>query len=108
MENKDFRAKQFLPFDALTGFREALRKKEVEYVNKIDLPEEMQEIISNKLLSTKSGDIIKIKFYLNGQYKIVQGKINRVDKIKKQIVLCNENATNIFIKFSDVAEFVII
>ena len=29
------RAKQFLPFDALSGFREALKEKEIEYEEKI-------------------------------------------------------------------------
>ena len=39
------RAKQFLPFDALTGLQEALRQieKEMEYDEKIELSEESLE-----------------------------------------------------------------
>ena len=37
VNSKDFRAKQFLPFDALKGFQEALRKKEIEYIPKKEL-----------------------------------------------------------------------
>ena len=32
--NKILRAKQFLPFDALKGLQEELRKKEIEYEEK--------------------------------------------------------------------------
>ena len=32
--NRIARAKQFLPFDALKGLKEALRKKEIEYEEK--------------------------------------------------------------------------
>ena len=35
--NRVSRAKQFLPFDALKGFQEALREKEVEYEEYMDL-----------------------------------------------------------------------
>ena len=33
------RAKQFLPFDALKGLQEALREKEIEHEEKIELSE---------------------------------------------------------------------
>ncbi len=35
------RAKQFLSFDALKGFSEALREKEIEYEEKKELSEEL-------------------------------------------------------------------
>ena len=38
--NKILRAKQFLPFDALKGLQEELRKKEIEYEEKKYLSEE--------------------------------------------------------------------
>ena len=37
MISKASRAKQFLPFDALVGFRDALREKEIEKEEKIEL-----------------------------------------------------------------------
>ena len=39
------RAKQFLPFDALSGLQEALRKKEIECEDKIELDEGREQII---------------------------------------------------------------
>ena len=34
--NRTSRAKQFLPFDALVGFQEALREKEIELVSNMN------------------------------------------------------------------------
>ena len=50
------RAKQFLPFDALSGFREALREKEIEYEEKIELTE--QTITDNKIIIAATGTIL--------------------------------------------------
>ena len=54
------RARQFLPFDALKGFSEALRKKEEIYTDKIELSEEMQEKLSNDLLKIEKGKSITV------------------------------------------------
>ena len=40
MQNNLDRAKQFLPFDALKGFRKALEEKEKIYENKKDLSDD--------------------------------------------------------------------
>ena len=45
--NREDRAKQFMPFAALKGYPEALRKKEKIVVPKIELPEEYQSWIGN-------------------------------------------------------------
>ena len=42
------RAKQFLPFDALKGLQEALREKEIEHEEKIELSEETLSELNNK------------------------------------------------------------
>ena len=47
------RAKQFLPFDAVSGLQKALREKEIEYVNKAELSEEQIEQISSILTMIK-------------------------------------------------------
>lgn len=47
--NREDRAKQFMPFAALKGYPEALRKKEKIVVPKIELPEEYQEELDRKL-----------------------------------------------------------
>ncbi len=92
--SRESRAKQFLPFDALNGFQEALRKKEVEYVEKIELSEEMKEEISEVLCGLEKGDNVKIKYYKARQYHNAQGTIKEISKIKKRIVFTNEMIIN--------------
>ena len=64
MVNRIERAKQFLPFDALKGLQEALRKKEreLENVERIELSEESLEELENKFNRIKQGDMINIKY----------------------------------------------
>ena len=47
--NRTSRAKQFLPFDDLVGFQEALREKEIEYEDKKELTEESYEDLEIQL-----------------------------------------------------------
>ena len=63
------RAKQFLPFDAVSGLQKALREKEIEYVNKAELSEEQIEQISSILTMIKDGENIKVVYYVDNQYK---------------------------------------
>ena len=44
--SKTLRAKQFLPFDALKGLQEALREKEIEHQERIDLSDETLRLFS--------------------------------------------------------------
>ena len=61
--NKIDRAKQFLPFDALKGFREALREKEVEYEEKIELSEEVLKEIEEEFNKVERGSKVKLRYY---------------------------------------------
>lgn len=92
--SREKRAKQFLPFDALNGFQEALRKKEIEYVEKIELSEEIKEEISEILYSIEKGDTVKIKYYKNRQYHNIQGIVKEVSSVKKRITLIGESVIN--------------
>lgn len=85
--NRQERAKQFLPFDALKGLQEALRKveKEMEDVERIELSEESLEELENKFNRVKQGDIVSIKYYKNKRYIEIKGTITKIDYIKKRI-----------------------
>lgn len=66
--NREDRAKQFMPFDALKGLQKALRLKEYEHEKKYkgDLSEEkIQEISKNLLLIDKNKEII-LEYYEDG------------------------------------------
>lgn len=60
--NREDRAKQFMPFAALKGYPEALRKKEKIVVPKIELPEEYQEELDRKLRQIKKNDVVTACF----------------------------------------------
>ena len=84
------RAKQFLPFDALKGLQEALREKEVEHEEKIELSEETLSELNNSFNKNEKGSKVKIKFYKNGQYIEISGIVTNVDYIKKKIQIDKE------------------
>ena len=74
MPNNDFRAKQFLPFDALTGFNEAIKIAEKDfYKEQFDL----------KMFKEK--DKVTIKYYDNLDYMEIVGIIKKIDRISKII-----------------------
>ena len=93
--NRMARAKQFLPFDALKGFQEALREKEIEYEEKKELSEETLNDLDNILNRIEVGSIVKIKYYKNRKYNEIQGTVTKIDYIKKKIQIENENNINI-------------
>ena len=94
------RAKQFQPFDALKGLKEALKEKEkeLEKEDRKNLSEEMQEKISEKLKNLNTGDSIKIYYYNMGEYKTITNKLKAINKAKNLIRLNN----GIEIKFVDI------
>ncbi|MDD2258879.1 MAG: YolD-like family protein [Bacilli bacterium] len=89
MQNKKKvdRAKQFLPFEALKGFREALREKEKVIVPKIILSKEEAEILSNKIKQIKKNEIITVIFYSEGSYIELEGMVSKVDFNNKNVTI---------------------
>ena len=80
MNNID-RAKQFMPFDALVGLNAALREREERHnmIERKELSDDEKDTISRVLSKIKKGTLIKIKFFLNGNY---YNLIDRVVKIQ--------------------------
>lgn len=100
------RAAQFGAFDALTGLKYIINKKEqeLEYVEKIELSEEQQNKISDLIQSLEIGDTVKITYYKNKTYMDIEGIIAKIDTIKKKIVLEDD----IRINFIDIFELEIL
>ena len=90
--NRIARAKQFLPFDALKGLQEALREKEIEYEEKKELSEESLNDLQKEFNKIEKGKKVKIRYYINSQYKNSEGIITKIDYIRKKITInMNEN-----------------
>ena len=85
MMNRQDRAKQFAPFDALNGLREALAKKEYD-LGKV---ERGDSEISDKLSKVQRGDRIALTCYQDGYYVKEIGAVKEINTIFKYIVIGN-------------------
>ena len=77
--DRELRAKQFMPFAALKGYEEALRRKEKVTVPRPDLSEEYQEEVDRTLRMLKKGDMASVIYFHRGEYLKVTGMISRID-----------------------------
>ena len=102
--NREERAKQFMPFDALKGLSHALRMKEyeVERVCKGDLSEEKIVEISKILQEIKKNSTVSIKYFSEGHYLNYFGKVE-VDIIK-QVLKCGK----VIVNFNDIIDIEIV
>ncbi|MDE7430398.1 MAG: YolD-like family protein [Lachnospiraceae bacterium] len=80
-ENRADRAKQFAPFDALRGLREALEQKEKMPVQKIDLSDERKSDIDYKLHQISLNDLLTITYFHNGEYVERTGMVTKISPV---------------------------
>lgn len=73
------RAKQFMPFDALKGFREALAEKERVTVPKKELSEDRKAELDIKLREIHQMDVVTAEYFRNGEYLQVTGEVSGID-----------------------------
>ena len=103
MANRADRAKQFLPFDALKGLQEALREKEIEQEEKIELSEESLIELEKQFNKIQKGSQVKIKYYKEQKYIEIAGEVTNIDYIKKKIQINKAENINI----SDILKIII-
>ncbi len=94
------RAKQFMPFDALKGFREALREKERILVPKRELSEEMKEELDRRLGLIKKNDMVTVEYFCAGEYVQVSGRVSGIDDNARVLTVVNTQ-----IPFEDISDF---
>lgn len=83
--DKSNRAKQFMPFDALTGFREALREKERIKVERKELSEEKKEEIGYRLQQLKKMEVVTVEYYDRDEYVQMTGVVTKIDVNNKTL-----------------------
>ena len=103
MLNNLDRAKQFLPFDALKGFREAINTMEEIHEFKKDLSIDELNNLDNKIKSIKKNDLIKVKYFFEDDYIETIDSLKKVDNIYKRIILKNNK-----ISFDDIMDIELI
>ncbi len=89
-EDRLDRAKQFVPFDALKGFREALKEKERQIDEHVELMEDAQNKIDKILHNIKIGDKVLITYYRDKCYKTDLILIKKIS-FNKQKIFLNDN-----------------
>ena len=94
------RAKQFMPFKALTGLDEALAERERIIVPKKELSEHTIEELNRKLCSLEKGQIVTIVYYgmYEQNYKQLTGPVEKIDAYWKSVQL-----GNVQIHFSEIS-----
>lgn len=87
--SREERAKQFMPFAALKGYPDALRKKEKVVVPKIELSLEYQEELDRKLRQVKKNDIITVVYFSKDEYLQLSGMVSRIDATARVLKIVN-------------------
>lgn len=100
--NREDRAKQFMPFAALKGYPEALRKKEKIIVPKIEMSPEYQEELNRKLLRVEKNKIVAVIYFEKGEYLKVTGMVSRLDETARLIKIVNTK-----ISFDDLYDIIL-
>jgi hypothetical protein len=85
------RAKQFAPFDAVVGLRQALKEKEKIRIPKKELSEDAIEEINRKLKRLEIGRTITVIWYdfLEENYSKTTNKITKINTKNKSLELEN-------------------
>ena len=92
MQNRTLnRAKLFLSFDSLKGYKEIVRKKERIVVKKPELLEDCYYELDWKIHQIQVGEMIKIIYYDHFEYVSLEGMITAIDlENKKQIKIVDK------------------
>ena len=97
---REDRAKQFMPFSALKGYEEALRRKEQFTEPRIVLGEDGAEMLDRKLRRVAAGDEVRIRHYWKHRYVEYEGRVLRILTVQRKIKFYS----GIEIKFDDIAD----
>lgn len=99
--SREDRAKQFMPFAALKGYPEALRKKEKIVVPKAEISEEYAELLDRKLHQVKKNDIITVVYFYKDEYLKKTGMVSRIDETSRILKVVNTK-----IAFDDIYDII--
>ena len=89
MPNRVNRASQFMPFDALCGFREALRQVERKVELKKELSIDQEEKLNRQINLIEIVSLIEIVFYSKNEYLKIIGEVKKIDFINKWLIVSN-------------------
>ena len=88
------RAKQFLPFSALSGLSEALEKRERVAAPKIDLTKDMAEELNWIMQEVECGKVIEVLYVRKEERVKLTGMVLKIDRVGR--ILQVENTRILF------------
>ena len=83
------RAKIFSPFAALRGYEDEIASEGKDHLKgkRIELSEERKEILGSKIGQLRKNQPVKIKYFTDGYYEELPGRVDSVDAINKELKL---------------------
>ena len=87
---REDRAKQFAPFDALTGLQKVLREKERVVVPRPELSEDKKEELDRILSGVRPGDMLTVIHYHEGESIRTRGLVSRINIEERYITVVKE------------------
>lgn len=90
MENDFNRAKQFMSFDALDGYKKSITEKEKIIQKRKQLSEDEYQELALKFETIKVGDLIEVLYYFKDNYIKIKGKIIKINLEYRYLVI-NKN-----------------
>ena len=85
-KEKAARAKLFLPFDALKGFKEMLHEKERIVVPKRELSEDELALMDYTFSEVDVGKMVRIVYEDKDECVLVEGLVSKVDRDYRKII----------------------
>lgn len=81
------RAKIFSPFAALRGYEDEIASEGKAHLRgkRIELSEEQKELLGNRIGQLRKSQSVKIKYFTDGYYEELPGKVDSVDAINKEL-----------------------
>lgn len=79
------RARQFMPFAALTGYYEVIKQREKIIEPRKELSEDEAEILSSKLGNIQKGMLITLTYYKEDCYETLTGLVSNIDPVYRTI-----------------------
>lgn len=97
------RAKQFAPFDALKGLKEAIAAKEKRPESRRELTDYAKEQINRALAELQKGQLVTVVYYSSTDQETLQltGMVTKVDAYWQSLQINQES-----IDFSEIYEIV--
>lgn len=81
------RAKIFSPFAALRGYEDEIASEGKDHLKgkRKELSEEQKEILGKKISQLRKNQLVKVKYFTDGYYEELPGKVDSVDAINKEL-----------------------